>query len=308
VLLVDDDPDINEVFKLALTSMGYACETASSGKQALFKLANSRPDLVLLDMRLGREIDGADILYQIRSNPRFDQTRVMIITAYPLMAEQVTSLADLVLIKPVTIDHLQGLIERLEITLRDASQDTSGGAQVKDPFEYFRDPITGLFNQNYFYTRLEHAMESARRRPDTLFATFVLGFDPSTSKGTKPLNGQRQFLLKQIADRLRLNLRPSDAIARLTGNAFATLHEGLRRPQDTILILERIDETLQPPYKVENEIYQLDFTIGAAIHDRRYTSIQEMLTVAQGAMLQARSRGKGRRLLVTSFGEPPVAL
>lgn len=308
VLLIDDDLDINEVFKIALKRLGYFCDTADTGKKALFKLANSRPDLVILDMRLGREIDGADILYQIRSNPRFDQTRVIIMTAYPMMAEEVANLADLVLIKPVTIDNVGELLERLEITVQNTDQQAPSTTPGINPFESFRDPITGLYNRNYFYTRLEHAMETARRRPDTLFATFVLGFDPAKSKGTRPLNGQRKYLLQQVAERLRLNLRPNDAVARLNNNAFATLHEGLRRPQDTEVILKRVDESLIQPYMLEKEIYQLEFSLGAVIHDQRYTSIHEILETAQNAMLLASKQGERRRMLVTSYGEQPVAL
>ena len=308
VLLVDDDTDINHVFKLALTGMGYACDTAISGKQALLRLANSRPDIVLLDMRLGIEIDGSDILYQIRSNPRFDQTRVVIITAYPTIAEQVSNLADLVLIKPVTIGDLKVLLGRLESTILEAKDDPASVTAGQNPFDFFRDPITGLYNRNYFYTRLEHAMESARRRPDSLFATFVLGFDPIISKGTGPLNGHRNTVLRQVAERLRLNVRPSDAIARLSRSEFATLHEGLKRPQDTSLIMERVDEILAPPYQVDNDNYYLDFSLGAVIHDRKYSTFHEMMSVAQETMQMASQLGNSKRLLVTSYGDQPVVL
>ena len=308
VLLIDDDLDINKVFDIALTRFGYLCDTADSAKKALYKLANSQPDLVILDMRLGREIDGADILYQIRSNPRFDQSRVIIMTAYPMMAEEVSNLADLVLIKPVTVDNVGELLERLEITIQGAEPEASGFSPSLNPFESFRDPITGLYNRNYFYTRLEHAMDSARRRPDTLFAAFVLGFDPAKSKGTRPLNGQSKLILRQVAERLQLNLRPSDAIARLNTNAFATLHEGLRQPEDTRRILKRIDETLTPPYQIEREIYQLEFSLGAVIHDQQYSGIHDILDTARNAMLLASQQGEHRRMLVPSFGEQPVAL
>ena len=103
-------------------------------------------------------------------------------------------------------------------------------------------------------------------------------------------------------------MRPHDAIARLNPNAFATLHEGLRRPEDTNLILERIDETLAPPYMLEKEIYQLEFSLGAVIHDQRYSNIHEILGVAQSAMLLASKQKGYRRMLVYSYGEKPVAI
>ena len=101
VLIIDDDREIAEFFSTVLTLEDMSCDIVLSAKDALKHLAASVPDLVLLDMRLGQEIGGEDILYQIRSNPRYDHTRVVVITAYPAIAEMVTNVADMILIKPV---------------------------------------------------------------------------------------------------------------------------------------------------------------------------------------------------------------
>ncbi|HEX7567056.1 MAG TPA: response regulator [Anaerolineaceae bacterium] len=137
VLIIDDDRDIAGFFSTVLSLLGHECETVLSAKEALTRLAGSLPDLILLDLRLGTDIGGDDILYQIRSNPRFDNTRVVVITAYPTIAEMVTNLADLVLIKPVEVEQLKTLIARMEVY------------EVGPKRSPFRDPITQLFNRDF---------------------------------------------------------------------------------------------------------------------------------------------------------------
>ncbi len=105
VLIIEDDKDTAHFFSMVLSLVGFECEIVHSAKQGLSRLAATQPDMILLDMRLGVEIGGEDILYQIRSNPRLDQTRVIVITAYPSMAEPITNLADLILLKPVDVDQ-----------------------------------------------------------------------------------------------------------------------------------------------------------------------------------------------------------
>ncbi len=95
VLIIDDDKDTANFFSMVLSLVGFDCDIVNSAKQALSRIAVTQPDMILLDMRLGLEIGGEDILYQIRSNPRLDETRVIVITAYPAMAEPITNLADL---------------------------------------------------------------------------------------------------------------------------------------------------------------------------------------------------------------------
>ena len=92
-------------------------------------------------MRLGSEIGGEEILYQLRSNPRFDRTRVVVITAYPSTTDLVANLADLVLIKPVEVEQLRMLVTRV------------GGAEMETKLLPFRDPITLLFNIEFWLYR-----------------------------------------------------------------------------------------------------------------------------------------------------------
>src|SRR5947208_12346244 len=54
ILVVDDDPQISRLVSLNLTRAGYAVTTASDGEEALAKIAEARPDLVVLDVMMPR--------------------------------------------------------------------------------------------------------------------------------------------------------------------------------------------------------------------------------------------------------------
>lgn len=279
VLIIDDDKDTANFFRLVLELVGFDCEIVNSAKQALARLAASQPDLILLDMRLGLEIGGEDILYQIRSNPRLDRTRVIIITAYPTMAEPVTNLADLILLKPVDVEQLRTLTSR--VMLRDTS-----AKRIE-----FRDPITDLYNREFFITRLEHAFERFRRRPEFMFVLlmFEIWADP-LSPQTPPLE-DRDAMLKYAAGRLRRCYRPTDTIARMSGEQFASLHEDLKNPSDLHILLKRLRECLSDLFEIDGYQYSLHFSTGAVLNSAKFATPQDMLETAVQAMMQARRKG-----------------
>jgi DNA-binding NtrC family response regulator len=66
ILIVDDDRDAREMFGTVLADAGYAVEVAEDGFQAMEKLPESRPDLVLTDLRMPG-MHGVDLAQRIRS-------------------------------------------------------------------------------------------------------------------------------------------------------------------------------------------------------------------------------------------------
>jgi len=78
VMVVDDEPDAVELLQEFLTSKGYEVITASNGEEALRKVKEERPHLILLDVRMPG-MNGMDVLRQVR---QFDQeVGVIMVTA-----------------------------------------------------------------------------------------------------------------------------------------------------------------------------------------------------------------------------------
>jgi diguanylate cyclase (GGDEF)-like protein len=272
VLIIDDDKETARFFRTVLNFMDLDVETVLTGREALIKLSAMVPDLILLDMQLGAEIGGEDILYQIRSNPRFDHTRVIVITGHPNSTDLVTNLADLILIKPVEVDLLRTLITRL----------SSFGFEPKRlPF---RDPVTLLFNKEFFYTRLDLAFERAKRREEFKFAVLVLRVIIAGETELSISASILDVILREVANRLHRYLRPTDTVARLLGWKFVILNEDLAKTEDVSIIIQRVRQMLADPIQVGEESYTVTVGVGAVVNDRRFKQPKEIFEAAERAL------------------------
>jgi len=65
VLIVDDEPDFVELLREFLTAKGYEVAAAYDGEEALRKVKEDRPHLVLLDVRMPK-MNGLEVLRQLR--------------------------------------------------------------------------------------------------------------------------------------------------------------------------------------------------------------------------------------------------
>jgi diguanylate cyclase (GGDEF)-like protein len=279
VLIIEDDKDAAGFYKTVLEMTGFECEISLSAKDGLDRLAAGVPDLIILDIRLGVEISGEDILYQIRSNPRFDKTRVVIITAYPWLAEPISNLADLLLVKPIEVDQLKNLMQRL------------GSLDYISKFQNYRDPVTELFNEEFFLTRLELAFERAKRRPNLHFAIIAIDVQLENQAEEQGRSEVRLNILREIAVRLRKFARPTDAVARLAGWKFVTLHEDLKDPEEIHPIVERLSENLSKPYKMDELLYAVNFDFMPVVRSLKHQRPVDMLNAAKKGMSAAQTSG-----------------
>ena len=112
VFVVEDSKDIAMVFETAVDRAGYEAETIYDGAVALERLAGTVPDLVVLDLHLPGA-SGEQILRYIRSESRFDQTKVILATADSNWAEKLHGDSTISLLKPIIFTQLRQLAERL---------------------------------------------------------------------------------------------------------------------------------------------------------------------------------------------------
>jgi len=110
--VVEDDPQLSRIFTLTL-SEAFETEAITDGTQALIRLSEVVPHLVVLDINLPGA-SGAKILHSIRADTRLDATRVILATANPRQADELRDKADIVLLKPVSISQLRDFANRLK--------------------------------------------------------------------------------------------------------------------------------------------------------------------------------------------------
>jgi excisionase family DNA binding protein len=109
VLIVDDDAEIVELISDILTREGgFEIRTASSGYEAGMVTQQFRPDLILLDYMLP-DVNGNVVCQTIRSNPEFENTKIIIVSGV-IKQEEIDQLlksgAEDVVRKPFTIAEL----------------------------------------------------------------------------------------------------------------------------------------------------------------------------------------------------------
>lgn len=111
-LIIEDDRDMANLFAAVLQTAGIEPGIVHDGAQALARLAELVPDLVLLDLHIPRT-PGVDIVREIRTDARLSGTCIIVVTADPRAAEDIRDDVDLVLIKPISFDLLHDLVARM---------------------------------------------------------------------------------------------------------------------------------------------------------------------------------------------------
>ena len=82
VLVVDDELGLAEVLETLLTEEGYQVLTAVNGRQALVRLAETQPDVVLMDYMMPL-LDGVGLLRAIRADPALATLPVVVMSSLP---------------------------------------------------------------------------------------------------------------------------------------------------------------------------------------------------------------------------------
>ena len=75
ILVVDDEKPISDIVKFNLTKEGYEVYTAFDGEEAIEKVKEVEPDLILLDLMLPK-IDGLEVAREVRKN--YDMPIIMV--------------------------------------------------------------------------------------------------------------------------------------------------------------------------------------------------------------------------------------
>jgi diguanylate cyclase (GGDEF)-like protein len=154
-----------------------------------------------------------------------------------------------------------------------------------------RDPVTGLPSRAPFLRMLQAALDRAGSDRSYRFALLLLDLDRFKIVNESLGHEFGDKLLGDIADRLRGRLRGCDALARLSGDEFTVLIEGIGDPVEAMSITERLHGILHEPFPIADQEIFTTGSIGIALSTGRYTRAEPMLRDAETAMYRAKARG-----------------
>jgi len=149
IFSVEDDQNIQNVIRIALTNSGFEMETFPEAKSMFDRLKTVAPDLFLLDIMLPG-MDGIAIIRMLKTHPEWDKIPILVISAKTSELDKVVGLdtgADDYLVKPFgvleLISRVKALLRRAEPTPTDSSGILVGGGISLDVREHTCRTNTG---------------------------------------------------------------------------------------------------------------------------------------------------------------------
>jgi len=115
VLLAEDEPNIVESLTFLLERAGFEISVATDGRRALELALENQPDVLVLDLMLP-EIDGYEVLRQLRADPKGENLSVLMLTAKGQRIDRETALecgADLFMTKPFANAEITEAVTKL---------------------------------------------------------------------------------------------------------------------------------------------------------------------------------------------------
>ncbi len=156
------------------------------------------------------------------------------------------------------------------------------------------DNLTGLANRVLFSNRLSHALQRMKRRNDDKFALLFLDLDRFKLVNDSFGHQVGDDILKRVARRLELCVRPGDTVARLGGDEFVILLESIQDDREAEKIVRRIQSNLKEPMELERQQIHTSVSIGLVMGALSYERPEDLLRDADTAMFRAKATGRGK--------------
>jgi two-component system, cell cycle response regulator len=167
------------------------------------------------------------------------------------------------------------------------------------------DHLTGLVNRTLFRDRLIQGMARSKRLQHSL-GLMLLDLDRFKTVNDTMGHDTGDELLKSVADRLKCCVREVDTVARMGGDEFTIILEGVASEENITVVAKRIVEAIAAPFEIKNRQISVGVSIGITVYPHDDKEIDDLLKHADDAMYQAKQRGgSGFRFYGTTEHQTP---
>jgi len=171
----------------------------------------------------------------------------------------------------------------------------------------FYDPLTQIANRSLFIETIATSLSqlASSQRPIAVMFIDLDGFKEINDTFGHAV-GDR--VLSAVAARLRVQVRKLDLAARIGGDEFGMLLDGMRHVSDAAVVAERIIETLRRPIPIGDAMVTIGASVGVAVVEdaSEVQDPEELMRRADMAMYLAKRQGKDRFVVFDETARSPV--
>ncbi|MFA9460330.1 putative bifunctional diguanylate cyclase/phosphodiesterase [Thiohalorhabdus sp. Cl-TMA] len=160
-------------------------------------------------------------------------------------------------------------------------------------YQAYHDDLTGLPNRTSFRGALESALERAREGRSRL-AVLFLDLDRFKEVNDTLGHAAGDQLLREVARRLRDGTRAMDTVARMSGDEFTIILEGVETREDALAVAEKLRDSLASPMDIEGNQITPAGTIGVSLYPDDGRDPETLLMRADTAMYEAKGSGRSQ--------------
>ena len=158
------------------------------------------------------------------------------------------------------------------------------------------DALTGLPNRRQFDERIEEALQRARRMKQTL-AVMFLDIDHFKRINDSFGHAVGDAVLCEFGRRLRACVRATDVVARLAGDEFVVILEGVEGAAELGRVAEKVVSCIRPAFLAGGAALEVTTSVGVASCSGAETNAVDLLASADRALYEAKRRGRNGYVL-----------
>ncbi len=293
VLLLDDDEELTEHYRLVLTNAGMSVRIMSRPDGLLNTLAEFRPDIVLMDIHMP-PFSGITLARMIRFEPEWLSLPIIYLSSEQDRDEQLSALAqgaDEFITKPISDRLLIRTVRILCYRARQLSKLVSC------------DGLTGLLNHSHIKQALGHEHARVQRQGHD---TIVAMLDLDHFKAVNDTHGHAigDQVIKALATLLQKRLRDTDHLGRYGGEEFVVILPECELPQATTMFEEICRNFADLTFSSPEGQFHVTVSIGLA-RLNQFSLAEQALNAADEALYERKRQGRNGVSCYASITSPP---